>query len=269
MLDWTSIIQEIKSERFQALDSIAKEALAHNLETIREATQPYLDIIHNLAANLDQYKPAIGQYINTSKAYNVVNKLGKNQFVLLGPMSEEFVSEVDQLSDNKDIDCVIENELISDSDEEAVFEKSKQHKLLQDNSLLLQAWEAYINQKYDLAILGFTAILDSVLASCSGDIIHVNIEKRARIIEEKAGEIAMVETDIHEFAIITTYFDALSTFGKTAPFSDPEPEENNRHWLMHGRRNRPVTKLDCIKVLHMIYGTLKMKELADKDAMLS
>lgn len=269
MLDWTNIIQEIKSERFQAFDSIAKDTLVRNLETIREATQPYLDIIHNLAANLDQYKPAIGQFNNTSKAYNVANKLGKNQFVLLGPVSDEFVSKVDQLSDYKDIDQVIENELISDSDEEAVFEKCKQHELIQDNSLFLQSWEAYINKKYNLAILGLIAILDSVLASCSGDITHVNIEARAKIIEEKAGEIAMVETDIHEFAIITTYFDALSTFGKSSPFSDPEPEENNRHWLMHGRRNRPVTKLDCIKVLHMIYGTLKMKELANKDAMLS
>lgn len=48
----------------------------------------------------------------------------------------------------------------------------------------------------------------------------------------------------------------LDGFMKDSDFSKHEPQELNRHWLLHGRTNRPVSNIDCLKLFCALWGIL-------------
>ena len=69
-----------------------------------------------------------------------------------------------------------------------------------------------------------------------------------------------------EYALVTlvmTFEKTLHSFSKSIPFSEKEPKELNRHWIAHGRSSRKKTKLDCVKMINMIFGLLLLGELAN------
>ena len=60
-----------------------------------------------------------------------------------------------------------------------------------------------------------------------------------------------------------TTAETLKRLTITKNFDESEPENINRHWLMHGRSRREISRLDCIKMLRLINGILLVHELAD------
>ena len=53
----------------------------------------------------------------------------------------------------------------------------------------------------------------------------------------------------------------LDSFSAPSDFKGKEPKGLNRHWIAHGRATRKKTKLDCVKMINLIYGLLLIGEL--------
>lgn len=51
-----------------------------------------------------------------------------------------------------------------------------------------------------------------------------------------------------------TYKPSIAIFFENKSFCDFEPLKLNRHWVLHGRSKRIASKLDCIKVINLIYS---------------
>ena len=62
------------------------------------------------------------------------------------------------------------------------------------------------------------------------------------------------------------YSKAMVRIGADSKFDAKELDEVNRNWIMHGRTNKIYTRLDGVRILNMIYGTIRLGELGREDA---
>ena len=119
-------------------------------------------------------------------------------------------------------------------------------------------------------MLGLMARLDRVLSEQSGMIRNINFRLRYETIYKRIserGDLYLDEIEWKDFLVFLTYKEAIEGIGDDKGFDKEEPVEVNRNWLMHGRTDKVYTRLDCVKVLNMIYGTIRLGELGKADAM--
>ena len=175
-------------------------------------------------------------------------------------MVDHIPSEVVQKMDIEDINDQATEYFISDDQ----INKIRDACGLYDNRVFQQAVNSVIIGAYDLAIVGLIAVLDRELSQYSGQIKNVHFNPRIQTIwkklEEK-GELAINEMEDSDFFLFVAYQKAMDSFVENSDFLAPEPDYLNRHWIMHGRTNRVYTKLECVKILNMIYGTIRLGEL--------
>ena len=143
----------------------------------------------------------------------------------------------------------------------------KSRATLKENHVLLQSIAAYERGDYDLAALGFTAMIDKMLSVYSGMMTSTNIKKRVEEIEKKVkenGDSSLSEEEYNDYVLISTWTNAMNGFGADSRFNEPEPDLN-RHWIAHGRRENSMRQIDCIRVIHFLYGTILMGELSEQS----
>lgn len=150
---------------------------------------------------------------------------------------------------------------------EAVIIDCQQHPyILPQVRVFEQTISAYHNGQYDLATIGLIAMIDSVLSEASRNLTHKPFERCNAIFNKIAHKNAL---DSDEYAIMSlglTYQAMVDTLYKTVPFSEKEPKNLNRHWIMHGRSKKKKTRLDCIKLINFLYGIILIDELSRKEA---
>ena len=71
------------------------------------------------------------------------------------------------------------------------------------------------------------------------------------------------KTDI-DFILFCTYSKSLEAFGIKAEFSNDEPDLN-RHWIAHGRMNRKMQQIDCIRLINFLCGTIMIARMGKTD----
>ena len=139
------------------------------------------------------------------------------------------------------------------------------HPLLQQHTQLIeQAFHAYERGSYALSILGMLAAIDALLSGVSGMINSTGMKQRINSIFDKLNQKRTVtKREMKDLCVGFTTAETLKRLKKTNNFDESEPENINRHWLMHGRSRREISRLDCIKMLRLINGILLVHELAD------
>lgn len=218
---------------------------------------------------LEKIAPILNVLARAIDKLRIIERLGEVQFVAWKQFVPDFYEKAskaksdedllktvyDALEENafEEVDITINNLLINDH--------------LKDNRLLVQAIKAYRRGDYDIAALGITAVIDRMLSEYSGMITTVNIQKRIEAIKDKIdnhGTVFLDEYDINDYILISTYTNALKAFGDSSSFDDEEPELN-RHWLAHGRMNREMVHMDCIRLINFLYGTVLMNKIAEDN----
>ena len=139
------------------------------------------------------------------------------------------------------------------------------HPLLQQHTQLMeQAFHAYESGSYALAILGMLATIDALLSNVSGMINSTGMMQRINSILDKLSQkIPVTKRELKDAYLVCTTAITLKGLTINRNFDEPDPEGINRHWLMHGRSCREISRLDCIKMLRLINGILLMHELAE------
>ncbi len=119
-----------------------------------------------------------------------------------------------------------------------------------------------------MAIVGLFAELDKELSEQTGLIKSVCFKERYesinKAIEEK-GELFLDEMEGRDYLLCLTYKTAIDGIGKDEGFDKQEPGKVNRNWIMHGRTEKVYTRLDCVKALNLIYGTIRLTQLGREN----
>ncbi|QTE71586.1 hypothetical protein JRC49_01795 [Clostridiales bacterium FE2011] len=248
---------------FKSIQSIDVQQIGQALITL---FQPYKEISETIKANIDYYLPALEKLCEISATHKAVNNLGQNQYVLRKKVSIELVEEVNTAGKSYVIDGAIEKYIENDDFVKETIDLIRNG--MAHNLTFEQGVSALYRNEYNSAILTFTIVLDRMLSEGSEQIKNVHIKPRVEAIHQRIkerGDFYIDDLEAEDYVLLLTYKDALDSFGSDSDFKKEEPELLNRHWIVHGRSNREYTRLDCIKVLNMIYGTIRMTELGKRD----
>ena len=218
---------------------------------------------------LEKIAPILNVLARAIDKLRIIERLGEVQFVAWKQFTPDFYERASKAKNDEDLLKTVYDTLEDDAFEEVniTINNLLINDQLKDNRLLLQAIKAYRCGDYDLASLGITAVIDRMLSEYSGMITTVNIQKRIEAIKDKIdnhGTVFLDEYDINDYILISTYTNALKAFGDSSSFDDEEPELN-RHWLAHGRMNREMVHMDCIRLINFLYGTVLMNKIAEDN----
>ena len=228
------------------------------VQKFRDALQPFVEAV-------EEYKPkivAVSQvFLALGQRLKAVDKLGDAQFVYWEYMSQEFV---DDIVAAKNVNATLRQYMIRDKFvkvDETITKTMDSEQMIPFKRLYGQAVDAFRMNKSDLAVLGFTAVFDGFLSEVSED-QTTSLKKRITVIKAKLDDEKDLTRD--EIVLITlamTLERAMDIFAAYSDFEKKEPKGLNRHWIAHGRSRRKKTKLDCVKLINMIYGLVLVSNL--------
>jgi hypothetical protein len=195
----------------------------------------------------------------------VAQKLGEVQYVYWDYINNDFI---ELIIASKNIDELLYklNETNDCKTVEFAISSCNEHILVSPYiPLFTQTIIAYREEKYDLAVLGLLSIVDGLLTDVSED-DTTNISKRTEAIMKRAENNELLDDDeISLIMLSLTFQKTVEILSAKSNFSGSEPENLNRHWIMHGRSRRRKTKLDCIKLINFIYGILLINNYAEQE----
>ena len=186
-------------------------------------------------------------------------KLAEKQYVSLSYPDEMLADEI-MRADNLDF-LLGDNPEIRKLIDRAIDESAKASYIKPYDALFRQTITAYKSELYDLAVLGFFAIIDGLLSDITMDRGSVKIKQRTEKtvnIEDihVSVDMADINADINKVIQKASLLRVAELLSESKPFSGVEPEMLNRHWAMHGRTRTNKTKADCEKLILFIYGLI-------------
>ena len=246
--------------------------LSAALSRIQEITRPGLEALQNIQSTLqpivealEQYKPRveeIGQVLlHVFRRISAIEKMGDAQFVFWDYMTEEFV---DEIVDSENINKTLREQMLRDrfSKVNRTIDKTLSSPAMQKHKRLYsQSAEAFRDGNSDLAVTGFTSVFDGLLTDISGNPTS-RLWPRIDVIKKKLDNDEFLDND--EYAMLTlalTLEKTLDSFSANSNFDGKEPKGLNRHWIAHGRSTRKKSKIDCVKMINLIYGLLLIGDL--------
>ncbi len=228
------------------------------LQSIQLALKPIVETIEQYKSKIAE----IGQVLQkASRPISAIRKLGDAQFVFWDYMTDEFV---DAILNAENINKTLREQLIRDrfSKVNRTIDKTLSSAVMQKHKRLYsQSVKAFRNGDSDLAVTGFTSVFDGLLSDTSGNSTS-SLKPRIDVIKKKLENDELLDHD--EYAMITlavTLEQTLDSFSANSDFKGKEPKRLNRHWIAHGRSTRKKTKLDCVKMINLIYGMLLIVDL--------
>lgn len=245
---------------------------AETMERIREMTRPiaealskFNDILRPITETIEKNKVRWAEAVNglseIAKYSNAVHKLADVQFIYWDSISTELRNEINESDNtNKTLREYFEKnkyQLLK----ETVAKTQSNPKMKKYSRLYNQSVEAFWQGMSDLCVNGLTSVFDGLLSDISNNPTP-SLKSRIGTITAKLDNDEIL--DNFEYATLTlaiTFEKTMETFSANSDFSKKEPKDLNRHWIAHGRSHRRKTKLDCVKMINIIYGLLLIDEL--------
>lgn len=258
---------ELKNNGIISGLSVLQNAFIGFQEAVRpsfEALKQLLDIIDSIKESLNRNMPSLiraGRIVlSGARVLSAISKLGEAQFVYWDYLEPELI---DTLCDSDNANNALEEFIVSEKYQiKDIIERTLSCPILAKHCRLYsQAINAFMNDDCDLAVTGFTAVFDGLLSEITS-IRSPGLKCRIKIINDKLEKDEVLEHDEYAMlALVLTLKDTLESFSANSDFSNPEPYGLNRHWIAHGRSIKKKTKLDCVKLINLIYGLLLIHDI--------
>lgn len=216
------------------------------------------DELNRIRDDIESFIAEIKQWFEkTMLPIKAAHKLAEKQYVSLEFLDEKLA---DEIIGTDNIDALLEEKTALHKRVDTIVDELIANIYLKPyEALFNQAIVAYRCNSYDLAVLGFFAIIDGLLSDITKDYGSVKIKQRI----EKVANVSNVHISenktnagtLIQKASLLLVTDLLS---ESKPFNGEEPATLNRHWAMHGRTRTRKTKVDCEKLILFIYSLLKV-----------
>ena len=232
--------------------------ITNQVQKIQETFKPILDALEKFKVHFNEIGKAL---VKASRPLDAIRKMGEAQFVYWEYMTSEdrdLIVNAENINKTlreymqRDRFCTVNNTI------EKTLSSPEMHK---HRRLFSQSVKAFRDGSSDIAVTGFTSVFDGLLSDVSKN-ISPSLKPRIKTIKEKLDNDELLDHD--EYATLTlalTLEKTLDSFSAFSDFSKKEPKGLNRHWIAHGRSTRKKTKLDCVKMINLIYGLLLIEQL--------
>lgn len=252
---------------FSPLTEIARKMqeitrpIIQSFQSVQEIIRPITESLEKLRAQITSAFAGMAEF---SRSFTAIQIMSEAQFVYWDVLDKQFVSELIETNNpNKTLRLFVSKNKFANVNN--TIEKCKINPKMKNHlRLFSQSINAFQTGNSDLAVNGLTSVLDGLLSDISGNSTH-KLQPRIKAIEEKLEKEEVLDNE--EYAVLTlalTFHNTMETFSAPAPFDKKEPKGLNRHWIAHGRSHRKKTKLDCVKLINLIYGLLLINEIDEK-----
>ena len=252
------------SETFKTMGSMYKQ-VSSNLNMMIEPIKQMMEYRNELLLTVEkwrkEYQPyfdEIKKQVSSTKAkqFKAIEKLGENQLIWFNNLDCEIVGKI--LNGDNITDIMTQYLKANNYSEiNEIIRKSSEMELLKEQKILYdQSVSAYHNENYYLGCMGFSGIIDWLMSKTTEDLSTSSKRRIDKIFEKLELEKVIDSIDLPLFSAIYNIEPVLSSLFNFSHFIDEEPEFLNRHWIAHGRSLKEYTKLDCIKLINLIYALL-------------
>ena len=125
-------------------------------------------------------------------------------------------------------------------------------------SIYDEAVKAYFAHLYNPCIMALFPIIDNLLTKITQN-HNTSFDARLKSIEQSMQAFSFT-------AFTYTVLGVMFSFSRQSDFKNgTEPNELNRHWLLHGRSTRKVSSEDCIKVFCFILALTILDQAQNID----
>lgn len=192
------------------------------MQPITQALQKYTEMMRPIKEAVESFNAQFGDIAakaaEVTRPFLAIDKFKDAQYVYWDFMSRDFMEEV-IASENINKTLQVYESQNKYRKSEAVIAKCLQHPyIFPQERVFEQAISAYHNGQYDLAIIGFITVIDSVLSEASKNLTHRPLERCNAIFDKIAHKNAL---DSDEYAIMSlglTCQAVVDTLDKTVPF---------------------------------------------------
>lgn len=247
------------AESMRKAQAMIRSVAAAMLRT-QEIIRPIVEVVEKYKEQVSRLATSFSMFVRPLSAIKI---MGEAQFVYWDVMDQQLIDElIESNNPNKTLRAFVSKNKFAyvNSTIDKCINNPKMQKHLR---LFTQSVNAFQRGDSDLAVNGFTSVLDGLLSDITGKPTH-RLQPRIDAIEAKLEKDDVLDNE--ECAMLTlalTLHETMGSFSAPAPFDQPEPKCLNRHWIAHGRSHRKKTKLDCVKLINLIYGLLLINEVEE------
>ncbi len=189
-----------------------KAQLEENSSQINEIMSPILEAMQKLSETLQslievseafqERISVVSRNIVIPDSIKFIGKLREAQYVLLDQYSDDFFYDILNCNDTNAILLFYESKNNFENSR-FIIEKCKEHSYIRPYELLFsQSVDAYYEGKYNLAAVGFIAIIDAVLTEATGDTTHKVKDRYKEIIDKLLRDETVLEGDHALFRLL-------------------------------------------------------------------
>ena len=197
----------------------------------------------------EEAKKSVAQLDKTLDS--VVDKLSSDGWTLPAELGIYAVNVIGQTDEIEDVNAFLA-EYFTRDDYRAT--KSMIDFILQSQireplkALVQQCWEAFQNRLYAVCSTSLLSVIEGVLSEFGDDKRDVRM---MRICQHHVDNFPVNGSTIEKHVWIS-YNIFIRKLYEKSDFNAAEPDEINRHWLLHGRSDFEQTEIDCIRLFNAV-----------------
>lgn len=216
-------------------------------EHIQEETQKSLKAFDKTLDGVTDKLKVIGWTLPAELGIYTVNVIGNTDEIEdVEKFFEMYFTQGDYLFVNKMIDNIL-NTPISEGLKKMVNE----------------CWTAFQSKLYAICATSLLSVIEGVLSEFSDDKADIRMMK---VCQKQVDEFPEDGSSIMKHVWIS-YNNFIRNLYQKSDFKQDEPDEVNRHWLLHGRSDFEIEEIDCLRLFNAVESLCMVvkKEQQDKE----
>lgn len=216
-------------------------------EHIQEETQKSLKAFDKTLDGVTDKLKVIGWTLPAELGIYAVNVIGNTDEIEdVEKFFEMYFTQGDYLFVNKMIDNIL-NTPISEGLKKMVNE----------------CWTAFQSKLYAICATSLLSVIEGVLSEFSDDKADIRMMK---VCQKQVDEFPEDGSSIMKHVWIS-YNNFIRNLYQKSDFKQDEPDEVNRHWLLHGRSDFEIEEIDCLRLFNAVESLCMVvkKEQQDKE----
>lgn len=124
-----------------------------------------------------------------------------------------------------------------------------------------ECWIAFQNDLFAICATSLMSVIEGILSEFSDDKQDIRM---MRICQKQVDSSPANEETIAKHVWIS-YNKFIRSLYQKSDFTSNEPDEINRHWLLHGRSDFEIEELDCIRLFNAVQSLCMIVNKQNED----
>lgn len=128
--------------------------------------------------------------------------------------------------------------------------------------MVRECWTAFQNKLYAVCATSLLSVIEGVLSEFSDDKSDVRMMK---VCQKHVDEFPADGSSILKHVWIS-YNNFIRNLYQKSDFKQDEPDEVNRHWLLHGRSDYEIEEIDCLRLFNAVDSLCMVVKKENREA---